>query len=112
MSNQRRMRSELKQGLHQFTMTLYKSYRESLSHEDAIQEIVTCLEEEHGYFSNQSIKKEEQQSQPLSMEEYIELIEKRSKAEEVPEKQYEYYNDLETLMSAQEIIRKYTSTGE
>lgn len=39
MSTQRRLRSELKQGLHQFMMSLYNSYLQTLPHEEAVEQI-------------------------------------------------------------------------
>lgn len=50
MSEQRRYRSELKQGLHQFLMQLYVSYSENHSPDEAKKIIVECIEEEYNYF--------------------------------------------------------------
>lgn len=108
MSEQRKMRAELKQGLHQFTMSLYQSYLQSLSHEQATELIVQCLEEEHGYYSQKPLSKPEVTLPPFTLETHIQQVEQLAKKEDSPDKQFEFYNDLETLLSAKEILEKYS----
>lgn len=108
MSNQRRMRAELKQGLHQFLMSLYGSYTQSLGHEDAVQQIAACLEEEYKYFTKQAV----QQEQSLDLETYIRRIEALAKKEKSPVKQHEIYEDAEALLKVQEILAKYDLTED
>lgn len=112
MSDQRKMRTELKQGLHQFTMSLYHSYRQSLSHEDALKEITHCLEEEYQYFAKQPLTTPKEPLLPaFDLTSYIQTLEKKAKKETTPEKQYEYYDDLEVFMTAQSLLSKYAPTG-
>ncbi|MFE4029260.1 hypothetical protein ACFX4N_24220 [Priestia sp. YIM B13551] len=106
MSDQRRMRAELKQGLHQFLMTLYKSYLQTLPHEVAVEQISSCLEEEYEYFSKQSIQKEN----PLDFTTHIQQIETLARKEKDSVKQHELYEELEALVNAQEILAKYNMT--
>ena len=51
MSQQRKMRAELKQGLHQFLMQLYMSYTESIGQEEAKKLTLECIEEQYEYFN-------------------------------------------------------------
>jgi len=106
MSDQRRMRSELKQGLHQFSMTLYNSYRQTLSHEEAVKQICECLTEEYEYYSKQSMKQEDS----LNFTDLIKSIEQLARKEKDSVKQHELYEEIEALVSAQEILAKYNMT--
>lgn len=106
MSEQRRMRAELKQGLHQFMMSLYRSYQQSLNHEESVKIISTVLEEEYEYFTKQSLQREGS----LDLTTQIQEIESLARKEKDSVKQHEMYEDLEALVSAQEILAKYNST--
>ena len=55
MSEQRRVRSELKQGLHQFLMQLYMSYTETKGQDEAKKLVMEVLEEQYRYFSQNGI---------------------------------------------------------
>lgn len=55
MSEQRRTRAELRQGLHQFLMQIYMSYTETMSQDDAKKVILSVIEEQYEYFSPDSI---------------------------------------------------------
>lgn len=103
MSQQRKMRSELKQGLHQFLMSLYHSYLQSMSHEDALEQIATCLNEEYQYFTKKAIHQENE----LNLESYIKKLEKLAKTERHPDKKHEIYQDAEALLHVQDILLKY-----
>jgi hypothetical protein len=107
MSDQRRMRAELKQGLHQFMMTLYQSYKKTAGHDQAVKEVASCLEEEHLYFLDAPIQQES--DPPLSLAAVIAEVERKTKTEKEQNAQYVLYEDLETLLSAQAILNKYTS---
>lgn len=50
MSEQRKMRAELRQGLHQFLMQLYFSYTQTLNKKEAVQQIAEVLSEQYEYF--------------------------------------------------------------
>ncbi|MGK0536242.1 hypothetical protein [Bacillus sp. 'calajunan'] len=107
MSDQRRLRSELKQGLHQFTMTLYNSYRQTLSHDKSVEQISNCLIEEYEYLTKQVMKQEK----TFNLGSLVEKVEKRAKDEKDPVKQFELYEDVESLLRAQELVTKY-ETGK
>lgn len=51
MSEQRRLRSETKQGLHQFLMRLYVSYHDSMTETESKEAIQEILEEQYRFFS-------------------------------------------------------------
>ena len=104
MSEQRRLRSELKQGLHQFLMTLYNSYRQTNNHEASVEQLASCLSEEYEYFTKEKLNKENTSSnlQPLITE-----LEQRARRERDSSEQYALYQDMETLVNAQEILSKY-----
>ena len=56
MSEQRRMRSQLKQGLHQYLMQMYTSYTESMGQDEAMKLILEVIEEQYKYFSPATIR--------------------------------------------------------
>lgn len=56
MSDQRKYRSELRQGLHQFLMQLYMSYMENHSEDDAKRIISEEIERQYQYFSPEGIQ--------------------------------------------------------
>lgn len=103
MSEQRKLRTELKQGLHQFLMTLYHSYTQSMSHEDALQEIAKCIREEHEYFTKHPLAK----TPTLDFPRMIKTLEIRARKEKDATVQMGLYQDAETLMNAQDILSKY-----
>jgi len=80
-----------------------------MAHEEAKDEIVKCLEEELAYFKEPSTETP-QTLEPLSLDPYINHLMKLAKAEKEMDKQYEFYNDLEMLVSAKELLPKYTPT--
>ncbi|MES9681668.1 hypothetical protein ABWK22_01885 [Gottfriedia acidiceleris] len=106
MSEQRRFRSELKQGLHQFLMTLYNSYRQTLPHEEAVEQVSTCLVEEFEYFTKQPMKQEKS----LDLATLIKDVEKLARAERDSAKQFKLYEDVEALVQAKEVLEKYNTT--
>lgn len=57
MSEQRKYRAELKQGLYQFLMQLYTSYAESHGQDEAKKLVSECIEEQYRYFSPDGIQK-------------------------------------------------------
>lgn len=108
MSDQRRMRSELRQGLHQYLMALYHSYLQTQTHEQAITLIAEGISDEYKYFTKQIIKKEPS----LEIETSIKEIERLARNEQDSVKQHELYEDYEALMNAQEVLAKYTMTED
>ena len=109
MSNQRRMRAELKQGLHQFLMTLYTSYSRTSGHEEGVSQISEALKKEYEYFTKEQL---ETANQSLSLEEVIKSLDSKARKERNAVKQHEYYEELETLTSAQDILAKYQASGD
>lgn len=55
MSEQRRLRNETRQGLHQFLMRLYMSFLETMKEEDAKALVRDVLEEQYSHFSDDSL---------------------------------------------------------
>lgn len=55
MSDQRKVRQELRQGLHQFLMHMYTSYSESNSEVDAKGLVLESIEEQYAFFSPDTI---------------------------------------------------------
>jgi len=107
MSNQRKLRSELRQGLHQFTMSLYRSYSQSMSHEDAVEQIAACLREEIEYYTKQAVQQEEESS--IQFDTVINDLLQKARAATNATRQMELYQEIETLTSAQEIIQAYAT---
>lgn len=105
MSNQRRVRAELRQGLTQFLMSLYRSYSTSMGHKDAVALIKDVIKEEYEYFVKETMT--EDTNDHLSST--IESLANRAKTEKNAERQYEIYEDLEVLLSAKEIFKKYAN---
>lgn len=89
-------------------MTLYNSYQQTLSHEEAVEQISTCLVEEFEYFTKQSMKQEK----PLDLDSLIKDVEKRARAERDSAKQFKLYEDVESLAQAQEVLKKYNMTED
>jgi hypothetical protein len=56
LSEQRRLRSELRQGLHQFLMSMYMSYTETMGQDEAKDIILQVIEEEYKYFSPDGVE--------------------------------------------------------
>lgn len=106
MSEQRRLRAELKQGLHQFLMTLYMSYKETASHDESLTNVREVIEEELKYFSDPSKSVNTSKEKEKSLTDYILSLEKKATKEENHDIQFQLHQELETLMSAQEIINK------
>lgn len=52
MSDQRRLRAEMRQGLHQFIMHMYQSYLESNSEEKAKELVAECIKEQLSFFTS------------------------------------------------------------
>jgi len=59
MSDQRKRRQEIKQGLHQFLMELYFSYEENHSPEEARRKVASYLEEQYQIFADASIQQQQ-----------------------------------------------------
>lgn len=55
MSEQRKVRSELRQGLHQFLMQMYMSYTETQGQDEAKKLVMEVVEEQYRYFSQNSV---------------------------------------------------------
>lgn len=104
MSGQRRLRSELRQGLHQYLMTLYRSYLETQTHEQAVDLIAKGISEEYQFFTKQQLEKEK----TPSLDTIIKKIERMARKEKNEYKQHELYEHYEALSNAQEVLAKYT----
>jgi hypothetical protein len=103
MSEQRKMRSELRQGLHQFLMQLYQSYSQSLDKNLVVEQIVGVLNEQHEYFTGQSMTTSNLEE---TMKEIAIQYEKKAKSATAYEEQMRYHEDLDILLKAQEILAR------
>jgi predicted RNA-binding protein with EMAP domain len=56
MSDQRKVRAELKQGLHQFLMQLYLNYSQTHGQDEAKELVQECIDEEYKYFNPDGLK--------------------------------------------------------
>jgi hypothetical protein len=97
------MRQELKQGLHQFLMSLYLTYKESMDADEAKQTVLSCIEEEYEYFAKQQINA---LNQTKSLEDTIAHIQTLIDQERDQTKIYEYHQQIETLIGAQMILKE------
>lgn len=101
MSEQRRLRSELRQGLHQFLMQMYASYGESNGPDLAREIIKECVEEQYKYFSNDTLH--EKDAKELLKEKIEVLTKKLSEAKDFDTQIY-YSEKIDTLSAAIEIL--------
>lgn len=103
MSEQRKARAELRQGLHQFLMQLYFSYTESMGKQEATKAVQDVLTEQYQYFGAQ-VPEEASSGKDLSV--LAKELEKRARASQSQEEQMYLYEKVETLMRAIEIIEE------
>jgi hypothetical protein len=101
MSEQRRMRSELRQGLHQFLMQMYMSYAGSMDTQEAKDLIADCIEEQYEYFSKDALSSKGAKE---ALEEKIEQLTKKfSEAKDFDTQMY-YSEKIDSLSAAIEIL--------
>lgn len=100
MSNQRRMRAELRQGLHQFLMQLFFSYSESLGKQEAMDMILEVLDEQYTYFAGESKPK------ASTLSDTARQIEAEARDCQSYDEQMRLYDYVETLVKAQEILEE------
>lgn len=105
MSNLRRTRVELSQGLHQFLMSIYQSYRSSTSSEDALGLIKDKLQEEYVFFAKESMPKDDTLYDELYLfsTKMNEVIQDETDSNE----QYKMHAELESIIDALAVIKKY-----
>jgi hypothetical protein len=104
MSEQRKMRAELRQGLHQFLMQLYLSYTQSGDKRAAIDQIVEVLHEQHEYFTGTAMVTKSGAEEELA--ELAKQFEAKAKATSDYEEQMTYYHNVEALNLALDILVK------
>lgn len=95
------MRSELRQGLHQFLMQMYASYSEGNSVEVARQIITECIEEQYKYFSEDTLH--EKDAKETLQEKIEKLTEKFNEASDFDTQMY-YSEKIDSLSAAIEIL--------
>lgn len=103
MSEQRRMRAELHQGLSQFLMQLYFSYTESMGKDDATQHILEVLKEQYEYFSGQGLPTEGAND---SLRELANSYYKQAQESKVFEEQMHLQEKAEALEKAYDILQE------
>jgi len=103
MSQQRRMRAELNQGVHQFLMQLYHSYKESMGHEESVGQILEVLQSQHEYFSGETISTGGTVDELRMM---AKDFESKAKASTVYEEEMIHYEKAVALYNAIEILEK------
>ena len=101
MSEQRRLRSELRQGLHQFLMQMYTAYTSTMTEEEAKELIQSIIEEQYEYFSTEKI-------QALSAKEALaekvqELTDKIESVKDYDTQLY-YAEKIDVLQTALEVL--------
>lgn len=107
MSEQRRIRSELKQGLHQYLMGMYMSYSENHGQDEAKQLVSQVMEEEYQYFSSTGLKTTS--AQDVLTEKMEELTDKMESVGGDYDTQLWYAEKLDTLSAARAIIEEKIS---
>jgi hypothetical protein len=103
MSNQRHMRQELRQGLHQFLMSLYLNYKQSMDADNARDTILSCIEEEYEYFAKKQMNVQDAEK---SLDEAIAHIQSLIDKERDQFKAFELHQKMETLIGAQLIMKE------
>lgn len=103
MSDQRKMRSELRQGLHQFLMQIYESYTQTLSQEDAKKVVSECIEEQYKYFFAEGLKNNS--AKDALTAKLQELTNKLSESTTFDSQMY-YAEKIDSLNAAIEILTK------
>ena len=102
MSEQRKMRAELRQGLHQFLMQLFFSYSQTLDKQAATEQIAEVLKEQYEYFTGIGMPTQSDSE----IKELASKLEKQASATTDFELQMRYLEDMETLLKAHEILTK------
>lgn len=95
------MRSELKQGLHQFLMQMYMSYIESMDGQEAKDLIADCIEEQYEFFSNDALNSKG--AKETLQEKIDELTKKFGEAKDFDTQMY-YSEKIDSLSAAIEIL--------
>ena len=103
MSEERKVRSELRQGLHQFLMQLYHSYLTSHSEQNAKQLVSEAIKEQYELFTEDSLASHSVvESISNKLNELQELLEQ--------EKSYDgqmfYAEQVDTLNAAIDILKR------
>lgn len=102
MSDQRKVRAELKQGLHQFLMQLYVSYSESESINEAKELVLECIEEEYEYFNPNTTLKSSSAKEELSAK-IQEIVDKIDSSSDYDTQLY-YAEKVDALQAAIDVL--------
>lgn len=104
MSEQRKMRADLRQGLHQFLMQLFFSYNQTMDKKMVVEQIAEILNEQHQYFTGVEMKGSSTTIEEL--EELAKKYEQKAKSSAEYEEQMRYHEDLDILLKARDILAK------
>lgn len=100
MSEQRRSRQELRQGLHQFVMLMYQSYLESQTEDEAKSLVADAIKEQLRLFMGSTSSGE---TEELVQKKLGELDKELKGAESYDEQMY-FAEKIDTLQQALEIL--------
>ncbi len=101
MSEQRRVRAEIKQGMHQYLMHMYMSYLQSHNEDEAKALVQEVLQEELQHFNLESVSATSAKEELLSK--VSELKSKLEKASDYDSQMY-YAEQIDALESSIEIL--------
>lgn len=104
MSEQRKLRAELRQGLHQFLMQLYMSYTQTLDKKTAIEQIVEVLNEQHEYFTGQAMQLSGGSEEELTK--LLKTLEDKSKNALTEYDRMTVFQQYETVQETLEILKQ------
>lgn len=96
-------RTQLRQGLHQYLMMMYESYRPEIGEEKAKQEVLKCIEEMYTYFNSGGVTGN-QVFEFIQMR-IDDLTYKMNSAQDYDEQMY-YGERVSTLENALEILKE------
>lgn len=104
MSEQRKMRAELRQGLHQFLMQLYVSYTQTMNKREAVDCISEVMKEEHEYFTGAELPDSSGVFEELT--ELSKSYEAKAKTTNDYNEQLTYYSKVEAISDVLDILKE------
>lgn len=101
MSNQRKIRADLKHGMHQYLMHAYHSYRETLSDDEAKKHVRQAIESEYAFFSDKILAFD---STLVHLTEKINILQKKLESSSHYDEQLYLSEKLDVLQKTIEVL--------
>jgi uncharacterized coiled-coil DUF342 family protein len=101
LSEQRKIRSELRQGLHQFLMQMYTSYLQTNGEDEAKEIVLESIKEQYEYFAKEKLSSHTAKE---TLEEKVEILTEKFKSSKDFDTQMYYSEKIDSLNAAIEIL--------